>query len=206
MKRRVLKIYDILHKKYKHKDGTALIHNSPFELLVATILSSQCTDKRVNMVTPKLFKRFPTPEKLAVADILEVEKIIKSTGFYRNKAKNLVNCAGMLVKDFNGEVPSTLEDLIKLPGVGRKTANVVLGHAFNKPGITVDTHVKRISKRLGFTKFDDPVKIEMDLMTLWPKRIWTRFSDYIIYHGRDTCKARKPGCDRCEISHLCSMA
>lgn len=181
-----------------------LDHESPFQLLIATILSAQCTDVRVNMVTPHLFKRFPTPKKLAHADQEEVEEIIRSTGFYKNKAKNIIGCAQALIENHGGEIPRTIDELAALPGVGRKTANVVLGNCFNiNEGFVVDTHVKRITALLGFTKATDPEKIEQDLMKLVPQDQWCEASHLIIFHGRRTCIARRPQCELCTLADLC---
>ena len=183
---------------------TALNHRNVFELLCATILSAQCTDARVNLVTPHLFARFPTPEALAVASRGEVEEIIKSTGFFRNKSKSLVGMAQALVADHGGEVPRSMEELRTLPGVGRKTANVILGNAFGiNEGITVDTHVARLSQRLGFTREEDPVKIERDLMPLFPRKNWALLSHLLIFHGRQVCLARRPRCAGCVLNDIC---
>ena len=182
---------------------TQLDHRNPFELLVATILSAQCTDKQVNKVTPELFQRYQTPKELMRAPIKELENLIHSTGFFRNKAKNLINCATVLVRDYGGQVPDRLQELIKLPGVGRKTANVVLGAAFGKPGIVVDTHVNRISNRLNIVSSQNPVKIEFDLMRIIPRMEWTVFSLRMILFGREYCMARKPICPACPLKPLC---
>lgn len=181
----------------------ALNYADPLQLLVATILSAQCTDARVNMVTPALFARFPDAAAFAASDLAELEKLIQSTGFFRNKAANIQGCCRMLVERHGGEVPRTLEELVVLPGVGRKTANVVLGHCFDVPGITVDTHVGRLSRRLGLTRHDDPVKVEQDLMAHWPPESWTITSLRLIDHGRAVCDARKPACDRCQLADTC---
>ena len=181
----------------------ALNYSDPLQLLVATILSAQCTDARVNMVTPALFARFPDAAAFAASDLAELEKLIQSTGFFRNKAANIQGCCRMLVERHAGEVPRTLEELVVLPGVGRKTANVVLGHCFDVPGITVDTHVGRLSRRLGLTRHDDPVKVEQDLMAQWPPESWTITSLRLIDHGRAVCDARKPACDRCQLADIC---
>ncbi len=181
----------------------ALDHKNAFELLCATILSAQCTDKRVNMVTPKLFKKYPTPIKLASANLEDVEEIIRSTGFYRNKAKNLIAMAQSVVANFDGELPKDRDDLVKLPGTGRKTANVVRSVAWNLPGLAVDTHVMRLSKRLKLTSETDPVKIELDLMqSIDPDRLG-RFSLQLIEHGRQVCDARKPKCLQCCFNDIC---
>jgi endonuclease-3 len=183
---------------------TQLSHKNPFELLIATILSAQCTDKQVNAVTPQLFQKLPTPHALAKAPIRTIESLIRSTGFFHNKAKNVKNCAKELVGRFSGQVPNTLDELVTLPGVGRKTANVVLGAAFDTPGIVVDTHVARLSQRLGLTSNKDPVKIEFDLMAIIPKPNWNDFSLHLVYHGRALCRARKPKCDECPLFSLCN--
>jgi endonuclease-3 len=180
-----------------------LTHENPLQLLVATILSAQCTDARVNTVTPALFVRFKTARDFAGCDIEELERFVKSTGFYKNKAKNIRACCAALVEQFGGEVPDQLDDLVTLPGVGRKTANVVLGHAFATPGITVDTHVGRLSRRLGLTRHRDPKKVELVLMELVPQPEWTDFSNRLILHGRRVCFARKPGCESCPLAALC---
>jgi endonuclease III len=173
-------------------------------LLVATILSAQCTDERVNKVTPHLFARFPDAVSMGGADLEEIIELVRSTGFYRNKAKNIQGACQMIVRDFDGQVPNRMEDLLKLPGVARKTANVVLAHAFGiNAGVTVDTHVKRLSNRLGFTKHDDPVRIERDLMPLLPQLDWENWSIRLIYHGRAVCKARSPVCQDCQLADLC---
>lgn len=181
-----------------------LDHDGPYQLLAATILSAQCTDKRVNLVTPALFKRYPDAEALAMADPREVEELIKSTGFFRNKAKSLLGMAGGVVDRFGGRVPARMEDLITLPGVGRKTANVVLGTAFGDPaGVVVDTHVGRVSRRLGLTRLTDPVKVESVLMKLFPRKNWTLLSHLLIFHGRRVCVARRPRCAECVLNDLC---
>ncbi len=183
-----------------------LNHENPFQLLIATILSAQCTDIRVNMVTPILFKQFPTPKKLSLAKLPEVETIIHSTGFYKNKAINIVNCAKQLVEQYNSELPRTIEELTTLPGVGRKTANVVLGNAFNlNYGVVVDTHVKRITGLIGLTKEEDPVKIEQDLMKLLPREYWTQVSHLFIFLGRKICIARRPQCEICPVNQYCDF-
>ena len=186
---------------------TALDWTNPLELLVATILSAQTTDVRVNAVTPTLFAKYPTAADYAAADPTELEEDIRPTGFFRNKAKSLRGMAHALVDDHGGEVPRTMEDLVALPGVGRKTANVVLGNAFSiDEGVVVDTHVRRLSNRLGFTTHNDPEKIERDLMQTVPKRDWTVFSHLLILHGRSVCKARKPACGDCVVNDLCPSA
>jgi endonuclease III len=182
----------------------ALHHETPFQLLIATILSAQCTDERVNMVTPELFKRYPTAEAMAAAPLPTLEKIIASTGFFRNKAKNIQGCSQKIVEEHNGQVPQTLEQLIELPGVGRKTANVLLGTAFNFPsGVVVDTHVQRISRRFGLTEQESPEKIEQELMELLPRREWIDYSHRVIHHGRRVCKARTPLCEQCSLARIC---
>lgn len=199
---RVLKIRKILKAAYPDVK-TQLRHENPFQLLVATILSAQCTDRQVNAVTPGLFKRLKTPKDFASVPIADLERLIHSTGFFHNKAKNLKKCARALIEGFNGVVPETLDDLVKLPGVGRKTANVVLGAAFGKPGIVVDTHVARISERLGLTAHKNPVKIEFELMDRIPRKEWNDFSLWLIFLGRSFCTARKPDCPACFLLHLC---
>lgn len=197
-----------IYKRLKkvHPDAHCeLNHSNPFELLLATILSAQCTDARVNIVTPTLFKKYPTPEKLAKAKLEEVEETIKSINFFRNKSKSLIGCAQLLVEKYEGEIPKTVDELSELPGVGRKTANVVLGNAFNiNTGIVVDTHVKRTAHLLGLTKQTDPVKVEMDLMKLFPNEQWTELSHLLIFLGRRTCIARRPQCDLCNLKDICS--
>ncbi|RLB10756.1 MAG: endonuclease III [Deltaproteobacteria bacterium] len=201
-RKRAQKILEILDPIYP-KEKTALRYTNPFELLIATILSAQCTDKRVNEVTKELFKKYKNPKDYLSVPLEELEQDIRPTGFYKNKAERIRKCCEMLINDYKGEVPSTMEELLKLPGVGRKTANVVLGAVFDVPGIVVDTHVKRLAKRLGFSDSNDPKKIEKDLEQLVPKEKWRRFSDVLIYHGRQICKARKPLHDKCPISELC---
>lgn len=182
----------------------ALDFTTPYQLLVATILSAQCTDKRVNMVTPALFKKYKTPKAMAVANPEELEEMIKSTGFFRNKTKSLLGMSTAVVERHGGRIPDEMEDLVKLPGVGRKTANVVLGNAFGKnEGVVVDTHVGRVSARLGLTKNTDPVKVEQDLMQLFPRENWTLLSHLLIEHGRRICDARRPKCEECFLNDLC---
>ena len=181
----------------------ALNHQTPLQLLVATILSAQCTDARVNLVTPALFARYPDAQAYATADRAELESYIQSTGFFRNKARSIIACCQALVEQHGGEVPATMEALVPLAGVGRKTANVLLGNAFGVPGITVDTHVGRLSRRLGLTTHTDPVKVERDLMELVPQKEWTMFSHRLIFHGRQVCDARKPNCGGCGLEKLC---
>jgi endonuclease-3 len=185
----------------------ALHHRNAFELLCATILSAQCTDARVNLVTPVLFDRYPTPQALAAARPEDVERIIMSTGFFRNKTRSLIGMAQALVAEHGGQVPQTMELLRVLPGVGRKTANVILGNAFGiNEGITVDTHVARLSRLLGLTRHDDPVRIEQDLMPLFPRHDWALLSHLLIFHGRQVCIARRPRCGDCVLSDLCPSA
>ena len=184
-----------------------LIHSNPLELLVATILSAQCTDKRVNIVTHDLFQRCKSAQDYADISQEELESIVRSTGFYRNKAKNIRAMGQTLVERHGGEVPSTLDELAAIPGAGRKTANVVLGNAFSKnEGVVVDTHVGRLSQRLGLTKFSDPIRIERDLMKLFPQKSWADLSHWLIFHGRRRCPARKPDCPNCELRDLCPSA
>jgi len=180
-----------------------LAHDNAFQLLVAVILSAQCTDAAVNKVTPELFRRYATPLALSAAPLADLESLIRTLGLFRAKAKSLKRCAEQLMQKFNGAVPSTMEELTGLAGVGRKTANVMLGHAFNIPGIAVDTHCKRLANRLALTRQQDPVKIEKDLARILPPHEWTGFSHRLIIHGRRTCYARKPACERCEINSLC---
>ncbi|HTU16616.1 MAG TPA: endonuclease III [Gemmataceae bacterium] len=181
----------------------ALHYANSLQLLVATILSAQCTDERVNRVTPALFARYPDARAFAEADQGELEKMIQSTGFFRNKAKNIIGCCRQLVELHGGEVPRTMEELVPLPGVGRKTANVLLGNAFDVPGIVVDTHVGRLSQRMGLSENTDPDKIERDLMALLSRKEWTMFSHRMIFHGRQVCNARKPLCEECQLAALC---
>jgi endonuclease-3 len=191
--------------KADYPDATcALGHESAFELLISTILSAQCTDQRVNMVTPELFGRWPTPADLARAPIEQIEKVIQSTGFFRNKAKNIKGCSQALCEKHDGVVPQEIEQLVELPGVGRKTANVVLGTVYGlATGVVVDTHVTRLSNRLGLTTHSDATKIELDLMQLLPKREWVDFAHRMIEHGRQVCSARKPKCDQCSMNSFC---
>jgi endonuclease III len=191
--------------KRLYPDATcSLDYTTPVQLLVATILSAQCTDERVNKVTPALFARFPDARSMATADIIELEQLVRSTGFYHNKAKNIQGACRKIVAEFNGEVPQQMEQLLTLPGVARKTANVVSAHAFgNIQGVTVDTHVKRLTNLLGLTAHLDPIKIEQDLMKLIPKVDWENFSIMTIHHGRAICNARKPNCPDCELAELC---
>ncbi len=184
----------------------ALDHKNPYELLVATILSAQCTDVRVNIVTPAFFKKYPTVDKLALAKQVDVEKLIQSTGFFRNKAKNVIGMAQAVVARFGGDIPSAREDLVTLPGAGRKTANVIRAEAFGLPGLPVDTHVTRLSRRLKLTNETDAVKIEFDLMAIIPEDQWGDFSLRLIEHGRRTCDAKKPRCDECALNDICPSA
>lgn len=206
LKQRSLDIFEILTELYA--DATcSLDYETPVQLLVATILSAQCTDERVNKVTPVLFAELPDAAAIAGCDRDRLEILIRSTGFYRNKAKNIQGACQMIVTDFAGEVPDKMEQLLKLPGVARKTANVVSAHAFgNIQGVTVDTHVKRLSNRWKLTKSDNPIQIERDLMALLPQPEWENYSIRTIYHGRAVCKARKPLCDVCQLAHLCPTA
>jgi endonuclease-3 len=195
-------IYRILTKTYPNI-RCELDFTNPLELIVATVLSAQCTDKRVNKVTPPLFKRYKTAKAYAAAPIEDLEDLIFQTGFYRAKARHIKGLATKLVKEFNGAVPATLEELITLPGVGRKTANVVLGHAFDIPGITVDTHFGRLSRRFGWTTSKDPVKVEYEVGALIPQKEWTNLSQRMIWHGRRICHSRKPACGACPLAKLC---
>jgi endonuclease-3 len=205
-KERVQRIIKLLTKE--HPDAKiALHHSNPLELLVATVLSAQSTDKQINEVTKALFKKYRTPEDYAKVDLKELEKDVRSTGFYRNKAKHLKKTGQMLVEKFNSEVPQTMEELTTLPGVARKTANIVLSNAFGVvEGIAVDTHVRRLAQRLGLSKNKDPDKIEMDLIELVPKKQWPKLTDLLIFHGRRVCTARRPNCEGCVISELCPSA
>lgn len=207
-KERVLNIFPILVKTYPGAK-TELIHADAFQLLIATILSAQCTDDRVNQVTPELFRRYPGPKDFADADIRDIEDAIRSTGFFRNKAKNIQGACRVLLERFSGKVPQTLEELVTLPGVGRKTANCILGNCYGQPAITCDTHVIRLSRRLALSDQSDPVKLEFDLMEVVPREKmggWTLFSNVLIFHGRYTCKARKPECESCCIAEYCPCA
>ena len=202
-KRRCQRIVNVL-KKTLPQAIVELDHHTPFQLLIATILSAQCTDERVNSVTPALFQQFPGPTELAQADSEAVEAIIRPTGFFRSKAKNLIACGQQLMREFHGNVPQTMEELTSLPGIGRKTANVMLGACFGKPAIIVDTHVKRVANRLAFTTSSDPTKIEATLQSLFPQKEWTGVSQRLLLHGRYVCVARKPKCEECMISEECS--
>ena len=202
-KKRTQTILDLFDKNYTTKLSCSLDYQTPWQLLFATILSAQCTDERVNIVTKDLFIRYSTVEAFANADLLEMEMYIKSTGFYHNKSKNIIASAKIILEKYNGEIPTTLEELTVLPGVGRKTANVIRGNIYHIPSIVVDTHVKRISYRLGFTKENDPVKIEFDLMKAIPKEHWILYNIQIIRFGREICTARSPKCESCFLNELC---
>ncbi len=201
--KRVLKVLDLLDEFYPIEVKCYLNYETPWQLLIATILSAQCTDDRVNIVTKDLFQKYLSIADFANANVEELEKDIHSTGFYHNKAKNIIACCKKLLADYDGVVPSEIEELIKLAGVGRKTANVVRGHIFNIPSIVVDTHVKRVSYKLGFTKNTDPEKIEFDLMKILPKKRWITYNTKIIAHGRKVCKARSPLCLSCFLNDIC---
>ncbi|MFA5239971.1 MAG: endonuclease III [Phycisphaerae bacterium] len=199
------KIFPVLKKMYPDAK-IALNFKNPLELLIATIMSAQCTDVRVNIVTETLFKKYKSAGDWAKADVKEIESDIKSTGFYRNKAVNIKGACEQIIERFGGKVPNTMEELVTLPGVGRKTANVVLGNAFGVPGIACDTHVIRLSRRLELSENSDPVKLEFDLAEIIPRKNWTMFSHLLIFHGRNICKARKPDCESCGISRFCPAA
>lgn len=205
-KDRAAEVIRLLEKE--HPDATiALRFGNPLELLISTILSAQATDEQINKITPKLFKKYQTPEDYANAELEELQNDIRSSGFYRNKAKNIKNCCKMLVEKYNSQVPRTMADLVELPGVARKTANIVLTNAYGiVDGIAVDTHVQRLSQRLGLTERKDPVKIEIDLMRILPKENWERISDLLIFHGRRVCFARKPNCPSCVLNKICPSA
>ena len=206
LKQRSLEILIRLKRLYPEAPCT-LNYETPVQLLVATILSAQCTDDRVNLVTPALFERFPDAVALANADLEELESLVRSTGFYRNKSKNIKGACQAIVNKFNNQVPQRMELLLELPGVARKTANVVLAHAFGiNMGVTVDTHVKRLSQRLGLTEHTDPTRIERDLMVLLPQPDWENWSIRLVYHGRAVCNARNPACNICELADLCPSA
>ncbi|MGA2680447.1 MAG: endonuclease III [Candidatus Bathyarchaeia archaeon] len=205
-KARVTKIIELLEKQYPDAK-TALNYSNPLEMLVATMLSAQTTDVQVNTVTRNLFKKYRTPEDYANADIKELEQDIRSTGFYHNKARNLQRCCRLLVEKFRSQVPKTMEELLELPGVARKTANIVLNNSYGVvAGVAVDTHVHRLSQRLGLTENDDAAKIELDLMQITPKEKWMKLTDLLIFHGRQVCIARKPKCDICVLNKICPCA
>jgi endonuclease-3 len=204
-KRRARKVYRELQKTYPDAQ-CELTFRDPFELLCATVLSAQCTDARVNSVTPALFAAYPDARAMAAAELPDLEAIIYPTGFFRAKSASLSGIARVLEEQFSGEVPASLSELVTLPGVGRKTANVVLGNAYDVPGITVDTHLRRISRRLGWTHHEDPVKIELDLIGLFEPRDWTALSHTLIWHGRRRCQARKPTCGACPVAQWCPAA
>jgi endonuclease-3 len=205
-KEREAKVIELLEKDYPNAK-TALNYSNPLEILVATMLSAQTTDERVNIVTKNLFKKYRKPEDYTNVDLKELEQDIRSTGFYHNKARNLKKCCQLLVEKYNSQVPKTMEALLELPGVARKTANIVLYNAYGIiVGIAVDTHVRRVSQRLGLTEYDDPVKIEQDLMQITPKEKWMKFTDLLIFHGRQICIARKPKCEICVLNKICPCA
>jgi endonuclease-3 len=205
-KNRALKVIELLEKE--HPDAKIALHyTNPLELLVATILSAQCTDERVNMVTKELFKKYVKAEDYANADLAELEQDIRSTGFYRNKAKNIKKCCQLLVEKYHSQVPMTMEELLELSGVARKTANIVLSNAYGVvEGVAVDTHVRRLAQRLGLTESDDPAKIEVDLMNVVPREKWMRITDLLIFHGRRICVAKKPKCEVCVLNKICPSA
>lgn len=203
MKKRTKEILEILDEQYGREYVCYLNHETPWQLLIATMLSAQCTDARVNIVTADLFRKYDTLEKFANADLKEMEQDIKPTGFYHNKAKNIIACTRDLVYKFGGEVPRSLEDLTSLAGVGRKTANVIRGNIYHDPSVVVDTHVKRISKRLGLTKNEDPEKVEQDLMKELPREHWILYNIQIITFGRSICTARSPKCEQCFLQKYC---
>lgn len=201
--KRTMQILELLDKHYSTEYKCYLNHENPWQLLIATMLSAQCTDARVNIVTRELFVKYGSLQAFADADLKELENDIRPTGFYHNKAKNIIACAKQLVENYSGNVPNDIDALTSLPGVGRKTANVIRGNIFNEPSIVVDTHVKRISKKLGLTKEEDPVKIEFDLMKKLPKDHWILWNIQIITHGRGLCTAKNPQCEKCFLNHLC---
>lgn len=200
---KALRVVRLLARLYPEAN-CSLDYTNPLQLLIATILSAQCTDVRVNLVTPGLFARYPDARAFAGAEPAELERAIQSTGFFRNKARNIIQCCHQLVSEHGGQVPGTLAELVRLPGIGRKTANVILGNSFGIPGITVDTHVGRVSRRLGLTTQADAEKVERDLMELIPRKEWTSFSHRMIFHGRQVCHARKPNCLECGLAKVCS--
>ena len=205
-KARALKVIELLEKEYSNAE-IALEYTNPLELLIATILSAQATDEQINAITPKLFKKYKTAEDYANADLTELEQDIKSSGFYHNKAKNIKNCCKTLVEKFHSKVPKKMDELLELPGVGRKTANIVLANAFGVvEGVAVDTHVGRLAQRLGLSQSGDPKKIEADLMKIVPKDKWMRITDLLIFHGRRVCTAKKPNCAGCVLNKICPCA
>jgi len=201
-RRRIKELIKILQREYPEAE-CSLNYQSPFELLIATILAAQCTDERVNRVTPELFKRYPGPEQLARANLQELQKLIRSTGFFHSKALALRSCSQELVTRYGGKVPDKLEQLMQLRGVGRKTANVVLGNCFGIPSVAVDTHVGRLSRRLGISEYRDPAKVEKDIEKRVPREFWNVFSHLLIFHGRAVCTARNPHCPECPVARLC---
>lgn len=201
-KQRILDIIQIFDQTYSDADCT-LEYQNALQLLISTQLAAQCTDARVNIVTKDLYQKYPDVYAFANADELELQNDIRSTGFFRNKAKNIIGCCQMLIRDFDGQVPGNMEDLLKLPGVGRKTANLVLGDFFGIPGIVIDTHATRLSNRMGFTIHKEPYKIELDLQKIVPQEYWSSFCHQLVYHGRAYCTARSPKCDTCPIAQLC---
>lgn len=203
LKEHAQQVLDLLVREYTTEYRCYLNHETAWQLLFATILSAQCTDARVNIVTAELFRKYPTVEAFAEAELKELEEDIRPTGFYHNKAKNIIGCAKMLLEKHGGEVPDTIEELTELPGVGRKTANVIRGNIYHQPSIVVDTHVKRISKKLGFTKEEDPEKIEFALMELLPEEYWILYNIHIIQLGRTICTARSPKCEECFLKEIC---
>lgn len=203
-KEKILEIKKIFSSVYGDAE-CSLDFENPLQLLIATQLAAQCTDKRVNMVTPALFNRYKTAEDFACADLEELEDYIRSTGFYHNKAKNIITCCKKLVSDFGGEVPKTMDELTSLAGVGRKTANIIIGDIYKQPAIVIDTHAKRLAKRIGLTKNTDPVKIEFDLAKILPRDYTFDFCHQLVYHGRATCKSQRPDCDSCCIRHICAQ-
>jgi endonuclease-3 len=205
-KQRAAKIIELLEKQFPNAK-TALNYSNPLEILVATMLSAQTTDERVNIVTQNLFKKYRAPEDYANVEIKELEQDIRSTGFYHNKARNLKNCCRLLIEKYKSQVPKTMDEMLELPGVARKTANIVLYNAYGIiSGIAVDTHVRRVSQRIGLTEHDDPAKIEQDLMQITPKDKWMKLTDLLILHGRQVCIARKPKCDICVLNKICPTA
>lgn len=205
-KKKIIEILNLLDEHYTREYKIYLDHDTPWQLLIATILSAQCTDARVNIVTKDLFGKYKSLEDISKVSQKELEKDIYSTGFYKTKAKNIIACAKILVEEYNSHIPNDIDILTSLPGVGRKTANVVRGNVFHESSVVVDTHVKRISKRLGITKEDDPVKIEFELMERLPKDHWTLYNLQIIAHGRSICTARSPKCGECFLNHICPSA